>query len=132
MAAGQLRHAVPVTAGTTYVVSYFAPVGHYATSEAYYMVVSGSAARAAAARWPTAASGGNGVYGYGGDVFPTSTFGAANYWVDAVFTTGRRRHDAADGHRRTPSPAPSSVRTTATLTATFSEPVQPATVDRSR
>ena len=35
-------------------------------------------------------AGGNGVYAYGGTVttgiFPTNTFGAANYWADVVFT----------------------------------------------
>ena len=35
-------------------------------------------------------AGGNGVYAYGGTstagIFPTNTFGAANYWADVVFT----------------------------------------------
>ena len=31
--------------------------------------------------------GGNGVYGYGSPpAFPTSTYNAANYWVDVVFS----------------------------------------------
>ena len=36
----------------------------------------------------TAPAGNNGVYTYGnGNLFPTSTFNAANYWVDVVFST---------------------------------------------
>src|SRR6185436_19191674 len=31
-----LSSPVPVVAGTTYVVSYYAPVGHYSTSGAYF------------------------------------------------------------------------------------------------
>ena len=31
-------------------------------------------------------AGGNGLYRYGASGFPTSTFTASNYWVDAVFT----------------------------------------------
>ena len=35
------------------------------------------------------AAGGNGVYAYGGTntagIFPTSSFGASNYWADVVF-----------------------------------------------
>ena len=38
----------------------------------------------------TTIAGGNGVYSYGGTsttgIFPTNTYGAANYWVDVVFT----------------------------------------------
>jgi hypothetical protein len=37
----------------------------------------------------SSASGGNGVYRYGGNsstgLFPTNTFAAANYWADVVF-----------------------------------------------
>jgi len=32
-------------------------------------------------------SGGNGVYSYGGDIFPASTYGATNYWVDPILST---------------------------------------------
>ena len=44
------------------------------------------APRGRSAPWPTAADGPNGVYTYGGDAFPTATFNATNYWVDALFT----------------------------------------------
>ena len=38
---------------------------------------------------PTGVAGPNGVYRYGPSGFPTSTFNAANYWVDVVFTPAR-------------------------------------------
>ncbi len=76
---------VPVTAGTTYVVSYFAPNGGYSVN-------SGAFASAGVDNPPlhalsSSVSGGNGVYGYSGSpAFPTGTYNATNYWVDVVFT----------------------------------------------
>jgi Domain of unknown function (DUF4082)/Fibronectin type III domain/Bacterial Ig domain len=73
---------VAIQANTTYVASYFAPEGHYSDNG------------------PTLASGVdnpplhaianstsvNGLYAYSsGPSFPTSTFGASNYWVDVLF-----------------------------------------------
>jgi hypothetical protein len=75
-----------VTAGTTYVASYFAPNGGYAINAAAF-------ASAGVTNGPlsvpesSAVSGGNGLYIYGsGPAFPTSTYNASNYWVDVVFT----------------------------------------------
>jgi hypothetical protein len=72
--------AVPVTAGTTYVASYFAPRGHYAANSNFF-----------ASTWtngPLSAPGGaNGVYLYGSDDFPTNSYGSTNYWVDPLFIT---------------------------------------------
>ncbi|MBO0729340.1 MAG: DUF4082 domain-containing protein, partial [Acidimicrobiaceae bacterium] len=75
---------VAVTAGTTYVVSYFAPAGHYsATSGAF--TTSGLAAPPLYALANTTSA--NGVFAYGStSVFPTSSFNASNYWVDPVFS----------------------------------------------
>jgi hypothetical protein len=77
---------VPVTAGTTYVASYYAPNGRYAVNESYF-------ATAATTNGPLTAlqngtDGSNGVYRYGaGGGFPSSTYLSSNYWVDVVFTT---------------------------------------------
>jgi hypothetical protein len=76
---------IPVTAGTTYVASYFAPNGGYANDSAAF-------ANAGVDNPPlhalqSSVSGGNGVYAYGNSPsFPASTFNATNYWVDVVFT----------------------------------------------
>ena len=69
---------VTVTAGTTYVASYFAPRGNYA-------VTSGFFTNAWSIGPLTAPSGTNGVYVYGSDAFPSSSWSSTNYWVDPMF-----------------------------------------------
>ncbi|WP_312016486.1 DUF4082 domain-containing protein [Bradyrhizobium liaoningense] len=82
------NNPVSITAGTTYVASYHSN-GHYATTGNYFTTsrVNGPL---------TAPASNNGVYTYGtGNLFPTSTFGATNYWVDVMFSP-------ASGANRTP------------------------------
>ena len=69
---------VTVVAGTTYVLSYFAPNGHYAATGNFFdePYAHGSM---------TAVVSDNGVYAYGGDLFPTSSHANTNYWVDPIF-----------------------------------------------
>jgi hypothetical protein len=74
---------VAVDANTTYVASYFAPAGHFALDWPYFTVGYDNAPLHALAD----ASGGNGVYNLGSG-FPSSSFGASNYWVDVVFERG--------------------------------------------
>ncbi|RYF56503.1 MAG: DUF4082 domain-containing protein, partial [Comamonadaceae bacterium] len=69
---------VTVTAGTTYVASYHSN-GHYTSTSGYF----GTAHTTGPL---TAPASGNGLYAYGnGNLFPNSTYGATNYWVDVVF-----------------------------------------------
>ena len=78
---------IQVTAGTTYVASYFAPNGNYSDTPAAFASagVDNSPLHVPAS---SAVSGGNGVYGYASSSgFPTSTYNATNYLVDVVFTT---------------------------------------------
>jgi hypothetical protein len=78
---------IPVTAGTTYVASYFAPNGGYSVTSAAFASagVNNSPLHVPAS---SAVSGGNGVFVYGGaPAFPTSSYNAGNYWVDVVFST---------------------------------------------
>ncbi|MEV0144567.1 MULTISPECIES: DUF4082 domain-containing protein [unclassified Nonomuraea] len=82
----EVRFATPVqvTPGTTYVASYFAPVGRYALNTDFFSTALVSGPLTAPA---SASAGGNGVYRYGSaSGFPTSTFKASNYWVDVVFS----------------------------------------------
>jgi uncharacterized protein DUF4082 len=81
-----------VTAGTTYVASYFAPDGNYSYRGAAFANL-GVTNGPLTAPQSSAVTPGNGVYNYGGSAsFPNSTYNAANYWVDVVFTElGRRR-----------------------------------------
>ncbi len=78
---------VPISANTTYVASYYAPQGHYASNSGYFATsgVDSPPLHALA----DGVNGGDGVYAYGsGGTFPTGSYQSANYWVDVVFTTG--------------------------------------------
>jgi hypothetical protein len=80
---------VMVTAGTTYVVSYYAPHGGYAVDPNTFT-------SAVTNGYLTAPAGANGLYLYGSNTFPTSSYQSSNYWVDPLFVpTG------------SPSPSPS-------------------------
>ncbi|MCL2729753.1 MAG: DUF4082 domain-containing protein [Actinomycetia bacterium] len=76
---------VPITAGTSYVVSYHAPNGNYAVDGGYFASAHQSYPLTATA--DTAGSQ-NGLYRYGSDTaFPNSSYGSANYWVAPIFST---------------------------------------------
>ena len=92
---------IPVTAGTVYVGSYFAPAGGYAFDEHFF-------AHGGVDSGPLHAAGPNGVFHYGTSEFPEQTHDAANYWVDVVFTTAPAREVAVAA----PPPAPVGVRLT--------------------
>jgi hypothetical protein len=79
-----LSSPVAVTAGVTYVVSYFSSSGDYAFANNYFTqaVVNGPL-RALA----NGEDGPNGLYRYTTvSAFPTSTYNATSYWVDVVFS----------------------------------------------
>jgi hypothetical protein len=104
-----LSSPVSITAGTTYVVSYHSN-GHYTSTSNYFTTsrVNGPL---------TAPASGNGVYTYGtGNLFPASTYGAANYWVDVMFSP------ASSSPNRSPVAA-NDTGFSATQDATLSIPV---------
>ncbi len=73
---------VAVTAGTTYVASYFAPNGHYSMTQFGF--------QAAVYNHPLRALGEatspNGVYAYGATSrFPNGSYRSSNYWVDVLY-----------------------------------------------
>lgn len=114
---------VAITAGTTYVASYQTTTGFYA-SDAGYFSAAGSEnppLRALA----TGADGGNGVYASGSG-FPTQTYGAANYWVDPIFTDVDRYPPTVVSTG--PADGATSVPVNGAATATFSEPLKPGSV----
>ncbi len=76
---------VAINANTTYVASYFAPVGRYSANSNYFTTTGFDNGTLHALSSPSA--GGNGVYVYGSGGFPSQTFNATNYWVDIVFST---------------------------------------------
>ena len=75
---------VPISANVVYVASYHTNAGHYAGDAGYFATSDFNNPPLHALQ--NGVSGGNGVYAYGlSSLFPTSSFGAANYWVDVVF-----------------------------------------------
>ena len=77
-----LSTPVIVTAGTTYVVSYHTD-GNYSADPNYFATSHTNGDLTALA---SGTSGSDGLYAYGtGQIFPTETYNASNYWVDVVF-----------------------------------------------
>jgi len=76
---------VAVTAGTTYLASYFAPNGHYSlTANGLATAITNGPLTA-----PADANSPDGVYAYGATSgFPSASFNASNYFVDILFKAG--------------------------------------------
>jgi len=115
----QLNFTTPVaiTAGTTYVASYYDPNGHYA--------VTLDGLKSAVTNGPLTAVGNgtsaNGVYLYGQDAFPTASYNSSNYWVDVVYTPAPKVPTVTSA---SPLNDQTSVPTTSSVSFTFNEAVQ--------
>lgn len=116
-----LSTPVPVTAGTTYVVSYFAPAGRYSATPAGFSTPTTRRPLTAPA---SSSSNPNGQFSYGAGSFPSNTYNATNYWVDVIFVDSTGPSVAS----RTPAPGATAVATGEPISLTFSEPADPASV----
>jgi hypothetical protein len=122
---------IPISANTTYVVSYLAPQGHYANDPGYFASSGVDNGPLHALR--DGVDGGNGVFLHsptGG--FPTDTSMSSNYYVDVVFSP---RISPPQVLSTTPGPGsilnlPGGGRP-ATITFTFTEAIDPASVNES-
>ena len=126
-----LSTPVAIAANTTYVVSYYAPVGRYSATVGYFASTGvDSPPLHAPADTPGTP---NGVYGYftAGGGFPTLAWQSAAYWVDVVFSTsgggGGGDTTPPTVTARTPAANATGVSTGTTVTATFSEAIQSGT-----
>jgi methionine-rich copper-binding protein CopC len=116
---------VAIQANTEYVVSYFAPLGHYAADGGYFSSTGVDSGPLHALS--NAAGGGDGVYGYGASsAFPTNNFNSTNYWVDLVFSTNSIITPTVISE--TPASGASGVATNAAISVTFNESIQPSTI----
>jgi hypothetical protein len=118
---------VAITKDTTYVTSYYAASGHFAFSPGFFSspVSSGGAL--------TAPADGNGVYKYAAaPSFPTETWNATNYWVDATFSTTPPA-DSRPPKVSSVTPADGAEDQAATTkpTVTFDESMTASTIDAS-
>lgn len=111
---------VEVSANTPFVVSYHAPNGRYATTN--------SGLASGASNGPLAISADssrpNGVYRYGVAAFPTASYHAANYWVDAIFVDTR----GPSVIETTPADGDPGVDPRPSITAVFDEAVQAGSI----
>lgn len=114
---------VEVRAGTDYVVSYYAPRGHYS------MAVQEFAYRGADAN-PLTAAGGFGSVAAGlynsGAGFPTQDYDRSNYYVDAIFEASSAIGLTA--YSQTPADTAHSVATSSKISAVFSKAVTDSSV----
>jgi hypothetical protein len=118
---------IQVRANTTYVISYFAPKGHY-SADAQYFASSGAGVAPIVAPQSTSGSG-NGVYLYGsGLAFPNKTFNATNYWVDAVMTTAGVSTTPPSVTTQSPAPNQTGVPINSPVLAIFNTNIDPTTL----
>ena len=122
---------VAISANTTYVASYFAPVGHYAYDSAYF--ASAGVDSGVLHALSTPAGGGNGVYvASPSGEFPVNSFNATNYWVDVVFSSYVVDNIPPTLSATSPATGPagvaSGVSVSAVITGSFSETVQASTI----
>ncbi|HSI59540.1 MAG TPA: Ig-like domain-containing protein [Ideonella sp.] len=122
-----LAAPVAIAANTTYVASYLAPSGGYAADSSYF--ANGGFDYPPMHALANAVDA-NGVYAYAATTtFPSSSYQSTNYWVDVVFTT-QTPSDTTPPTVTAFSPASgaTAVSRTTTVTATFSEAMNAATI----
>ncbi|QSJ15235.1 DUF4082 domain-containing protein [Nostoc sp. UHCC 0702] len=120
---------VAITANTVYVASYHTNVGGYASDEGYF--ASAGVDSPPLYALANGVSGSNGVYSYSSNsTFPSSTYQSSNYWVDVVFTTSTTPDTTPPTvSATTPNNGATNVSVGASVTATFSEALDSATIN---
>jgi hypothetical protein len=122
-----LPSPVAIAANTTYVASYHADFGRYAVNSQYFAAagVTNGPLRALA----NGEDGGNGVYQYGPPgTFPNQTFQGENYWADVVFAMSLPDTTLPMVTSVSPPIGTVAVPRNASVTATFSEAMNAATI----
>ncbi|AFY90193.1 DUF4082 domain-containing protein [Chroococcidiopsis thermalis] len=124
---------VAINANTVYVASYHTSSGRYAINEGYF---TSSIDSPPLHFLRDGESGGNGVYKYGTTGFPINTYRASNYWVDVTFATNATNPTppvtdttAPSISAVSPSNGATNVSTSTSIAATFSEALDPATIN---
>jgi Domain of unknown function (DUF4082)/Bacterial Ig-like domain/Bacterial Ig domain len=122
---------VQITAGTTYVASYFAPRGGYSLDRDYFSANSLDRPPLHALR--DGLDGGNGVFAYNpSPTFPTTGYQGTNYWVDVTFTTQLQPDTTPPTVTGIfPQDGATNADARGTVTATFSKAINAATVNAS-
>ncbi|WP_245757539.1 DUF4082 domain-containing protein [Amycolatopsis xylanica] len=125
-----LPTSVAVTAGTTYIASYYAPTGHYASDLAYFTDKSASLDPLTALKSGT--DGPNGVFRFGSSGFPNQSYSDTNYWVDVVWALDPGPDTRAPVMLSTsPATGESSVGLSSPVSVTYDENIAPGSVSFS-
>ncbi|NUR29780.1 MAG: DUF4082 domain-containing protein, partial [Catenulispora sp.] len=118
---------VMIKANTTYVVSYHAPVGHYAADAGYF--TGGGAGQPPIQALKAGTDGGNGVYSYAAStIFPNNSYNDTNYWVDPVFDNTGVPTTPPTVTGTSPGASATAVSPTTTASASFSYAIDMSTV----
>ncbi|WZF20529.1 DUF4082 domain-containing protein [Nostoc sp. UHCC 0302] len=119
---------VAITANTTYVASYYAPNGNYPSDNGFFASSGVDNPPLRALR--EGVSGGNGVFKYGNTGFPNQSFQSSNYWVDVVFASSTGLDTTPPTvTTKSPNGGATGVSTATSVTATFSEAMDSATIN---
>ena len=118
---------VPITAGTTYIASYFTPAGHYSFNSNYFVSSVDNPPLHALAN----STESNAVYAYSPvSTFPTFSGNTSNYWADVIFMpNGASTTPAVIS--TSPASATTGVPASATVSASFNQPMNPASINAS-
>ena len=108
---------VSVSADTTYVISYYAPNGHYSASSGYF--------NDPVVNVPLSSVGTGGVYANGNN-FPDNSYLNTNYYVDAIFTTNE--DGPPEVSDTTPNNQASGVEVDSTVKAKFDRAIDEASL----
>ncbi len=118
----QFSTPVAITAGQTYVASYFAPNGNFSVDRGYF--------EQSYNRGPLTVQNGGGVFRYGNNsAFPSQSHQNSNYWVDVLFTEQAVPDTTAPTVTSvTPTNGAGSVAITTAPRVIFSEAMDAATI----
>jgi hypothetical protein len=111
---------VPIAANTTYVASYHAPAGGFSYTRPFFT--------APLTASPLAAPVDAGVFRWGSSGFPDQSFQGSNYWVDVSFATTAVDAVPPVVEAHTPPAGATGVSPGGAVTASFSEPINPASL----
>ncbi len=128
----QVNFAAPIAiaANTVYVASYFTPSGYYSANSGYF--ASAGVDNAPLHLLKDGVSGHNGVYAYGGSSsFPSSSYQSTNYWVEPVLVTSAPDTTPPTVISEFPVGNGASENQVTSITATFSEAIDPTTLTAS-
>jgi hypothetical protein len=121
---------VAVTAGVTYVASYYSPSGYFGATGTYFTEAKENGPLRGLANNE---DGPNGLYRYSETpVFPNNGYNSSNYWVDVLFTPGTTTDNTAPAVTSvTPANGSTGININPAISATFSESLSAASVTTS-